>query len=176
MMPPRPLIGEPLALDLINTAWVDGAETYDLLASKQGTRAWLKEWELSHDPALLPEIQRYLQDTRSVLRQVLEAPHQPENRDAINQILSHGRTRHMLGSDGPEDQIEVSAAWNPAWRAASNLLELLRSDPTRLKKCGNPACVLYFLDTSPKNARHWHDMRTCGNRAKAARHYQKTRG
>ena len=176
MTPPRPLTGEPLALDLINTVWVDGSETHDLLASAEGTRAWLEERGLPYDPTLLPEIQRHLKDTRAALRGVLETPEDSTNRDALNLILSHGRMRQMLDSHGrPQEWIEVPVVWDSAWRAASDLLRLLRADPTRLKKCDNPACVLHFLDTSPKNVRRWHDMKTCGNRVKAARHYQKKR-
>jgi predicted RNA-binding Zn ribbon-like protein len=34
---------------------------------------------------------------------------------------------------------------------------------------------LYFYDTSPKRSRRWCSMATCGNRAKAARHYARSK-
>ncbi len=176
MIPPRPLTGEPLSLDLINTVWVDGSETHDLLATEEGTRTWLEERALSYDPALLAEIKIHLLTVRAALRGILETPHDVEHRQALNQALQRGRMRYLLSERGPEESLEVAGSWEPAWRAASDLLRLLRDAPERLKKCANPKCVLHFLDTSPKNARSWHDMKTCGNRAKAARHYRRTHG
>jgi predicted RNA-binding Zn ribbon-like protein len=176
MLPTRPLTGEPLCLDLINTVWVEGSETYDLLATKEGTRTWLEEQALRYDAALLPEINIHLLVVRAALRGILENPNEIEHRWALNQALQRGRMRYLLSERGPEESLEVAAAWEPAWRAASDLLRLLREAPERLKRCANPKCVLHFLDTSPKNARSWHDMKTCGNRAKAARHYRRTHG
>ncbi|GAA5515068.1 hypothetical protein Dcar01_03832 [Deinococcus carri] len=175
MLPARPLTGEPLALDLINTVWVEGRMQLDLLDSDEGARAWLKEHALSCDEALLTAVRDHLIFVRTALRGVLEAPHEPEHRDALNGVLARGHVRHFLGEHGPEEDFEVDPAWRPAWLAANDLLTLLRTSPQRLKKCANPQCVLHFLDTSPKNARRWHDMRTCGNRAKALRHYHRAR-
>lgn len=171
----RPLTGEPLALDLINTVWIEGNLTPDLLSSDEGTRAWLGECALPFEAASLPAIRAHLLLVRGALRGVLETPHDPEHRRVLNQVLAQGRTRLMLTEGGPDENIEVEAAWRPAWLVARDLLTLLRAAPERLKKCANPQCVLHFLDTSPKNARRWHDMKTCGNRAKALRHYHKTR-
>jgi predicted RNA-binding Zn ribbon-like protein len=59
-----------------------------------------------------------------------------------------------------------------AWSAA----ELLR-DPAsaRIKECAGETCGWLFLDTSKNRSRRWCEMRDCGNRAKAQRHYQKLR-
>jgi predicted RNA-binding Zn ribbon-like protein len=59
-----------------------------------------------------------------------------------------------------------------AWSAA----ELLR-DPAsaRIKECDGETCGWLFLDTSKNHSRRWCEMRDCGNRAKAQRHYQKLR-
>ncbi|MBS1999722.1 MAG: CGNR zinc finger domain-containing protein [Cyanobacteria bacterium SZAS LIN-2] len=45
-------------------------------------------------------------------------------------------------------------------------------DAGLIKKCRNDKCVLYFYDTSKNHARSWCSMEICGNRAKAAKHYQ----
>lgn len=174
MFSTRPLMGEPLALDLINTEWLEGQAVLDLLASKEGTRAWLDERALPYDEALLPSIRTHLLHTRAALRGFLETPHDSGHQQALNVVLARGRTLSFLSEHGPEERVEIEEEWRPAWLAASDLLNLLRTAPERLKKCANPACVLHFRDTSPKNARRWHDMKTCGNRAKAARHYRKT--
>ena len=180
MYPPRPLTDEPLAIDLVNTIWVDGSTVYDLLDSDLGTRLWLEERELAYDATsrALPDLSKIranLIQTRTVLRAILEPPFEAAQRDILNAVLARGSTLRLLGEQGIDSHTRVAAEWQAAWLAASNLLELLEVTPERLKKCANPSCVLHFFDRSPKNARRWHDMQTCGNRAKAQRHYLKTR-
>lgn len=47
----------------------------------------------------------------------------------------------------------------------------------RLRQCANDQCLWLFLDDSRNTSRRWCDMASCGNRAKARRHYLKmTRG
>ena len=45
----------------------------------------------------------------------------------------------------------------------------------RLRVCANPKCGTLFLDDSKSANRRWCDMSACGNRAKAHRHYLKTK-
>ncbi|WP_131727654.1 CGNR zinc finger domain-containing protein, partial [Mycobacteroides sp. H070] len=74
----------------------------------------------------------------------------------------------------PVNTAEVPEShWLPGWLAADNLLTLLSDSSDRIKQCAHPHCVLFFYDTSKNGARRWHSMATCGNRAKAARHYAK---
>jgi predicted RNA-binding Zn ribbon-like protein len=42
-----------------------------------------------------------------------------------------------------------------------------------LRRCANPECLWLFIDASKSGNRRWCDMASCGNRAKAARHYLK---
>lgn len=58
-----------------------------------------------------------------------------------------------------------------AWSAA----ELLTNGPLeRVRECpGDDTCGWLFLDTSRNGSRRWCDMQTCGNRAKARRHYRR---
>ncbi|HEX4262577.1 MAG TPA: CGNR zinc finger domain-containing protein [Acetobacteraceae bacterium] len=46
----------------------------------------------------------------------------------------------------------------------------------RVRLCGNDRCRWVFLDDSKNGNRRWCDMSTCGNRAKAHRHYLRRRG
>jgi predicted RNA-binding Zn ribbon-like protein len=46
----------------------------------------------------------------------------------------------------------------------------------RLRQCANERCRWFFLDDSKSGTRRWCDMRMCGNRAKARRHYLLNRG
>ncbi len=61
---------------------------------------------------------------------------------------------------------------------AASLADLLtHGDLTRVHKCENPECVLFYYDASRSRTRHWCRMDACGNRHKAAAHYarQKTK-
>jgi predicted RNA-binding Zn ribbon-like protein len=76
--------------------------------------------------------------------------------------------RYVLGFDPARalDGILPPIAWSAA--------ELLRDpDSARIKECAGDACGWLFLDTSKNHSRRWCEMRDCGNRAKAQRHYQK---
>jgi predicted RNA-binding Zn ribbon-like protein len=45
----------------------------------------------------------------------------------------------------------------------------------RIRRCVNEACLWLFRDDSKNGTRRWCDMATCGNRAKAKRHYKRAR-
>lgn len=47
-------------------------------------------------------------------------------------------------------------------------------DSGRMRICDGRNCGWMFLDTSRNGLRRWCDMRTCGNVAKAHRHYRRT--
>jgi len=60
------------------------------------------------------------------------------------------------------------------WPIAQSAADLLTSD--RLKKvreCEAPTCAWLFLDESRNHSRRWCDMKVCGNREKAKRHYER---
>jgi predicted RNA-binding Zn ribbon-like protein len=56
------------------------------------------------------------------------------------------------------------------WSAADLLLA---ADLGRVRRCANDACLWLFIDGSKNGTRRWCDMASCGNRAKAHRHYLK---
>jgi predicted RNA-binding Zn ribbon-like protein len=172
MLPQRPLRGEPMALDLVNTTWREGGRPMDLLATPAGTRSWLGEAGLAQAGAPLDRVRKALIQTRAAMRCVLEEPTDPEARSALNAVLAKGRVREQLGPRGPEEAPEVPSDWHAGWMVARNYLHLLRTAPDRLRRCAHPDCVLYFLDTTKNGTRRWCSMQTCGNRWKAMRHYR----
>jgi predicted RNA-binding Zn ribbon-like protein len=50
------------------------------------------------------------------------------------------------------------------------------ADRERVRECANGRCLWLFLDDSKNGTRRWCSMQSCGNRAKAHRHYVRTRG
>jgi len=174
MHDPRPLIGEPLALDLVNTRWIAGGRPQDLLADLAGMRVWLTSAGFPAAPAGDPAL-RALRAARDAIVAAADGPGDAAAQAALNAVLDHGRVRERLGPDGPQREVEVAeAAWRVPWLAARNLLELLEA-PDRLRTCAGPGCVLRFYDTSRSGRRQWCSMAACGNRAKARRHYERGR-
>lgn len=95
----------------------------------------------------------------------------------LNQALAHRRL--TATRDG------FAWEWMPAaddlgwmlWPLASSAAELLMSEElARVKECASQNCNWLFVDASRNRSRRWCDMKDCGNRAKARRHYKRVRG
>ena len=69
-----------------------------------------------------------------------------------------------------ENEVDFSQIYWPVARAAA---ELLTSDQLeRLRECEDDrGCGYLFIDQSKNRSRRWCSMESCGNRAKARRHY-----
>ncbi|GAA1949740.1 CGNR zinc finger domain-containing protein [Kitasatospora viridis] len=195
---PRPLPGEPLCLDLLNTRWHDGGNPRDLLDSLDGLALWLRlngfAEQVPADRAALDALLTTRAAIAGHLAQ-LRAQSAPEEgpgaehpdleaarpdleaaRAELNAVLAHGALRRTLAADGPAERAEADTpAWLPAWLAAADYLRLLTEAPDRIRSCAHPDCVLHFYDTSKNGTRRWHSMATCGNRAKASRHYARSK-
>ena len=66
-----------------------------------------------------------------------------------------------------------SALLAPVLWSASDLL--LDAGRRRIRQCANEKCLWLFVDESKSGTRRWCDMTSCGNRAKAQRHYARTK-
>ncbi|MFD3543048.1 CGNR zinc finger domain-containing protein [Streptomyces sp. NPDC058662] len=179
---PRPLTGEPVALDLLNTRWVADGQLLDLFAGAagltriEGVAVWLESVGLSDRfradaPTLI-----HLLTAREALARAVADPAGASGRALVDGVLEHGRIRATLTEHGPGERAEFDdPAWGPAWLAARDYLGLLGSAPDRIRACASGSCVLHFFDTSRNGTRRWCSMAACGNRAKASRHYARTR-
>lgn len=58
----------------------------------------------------------------------------------------------------------------------STVDSLVRGELVRLRSCADRRCPRVFIDETRSRSRRWCDMRTCGNRAKAARSRKARRG
>jgi predicted RNA-binding Zn ribbon-like protein len=62
------------------------------------------------------------------------------------------------------------------WPIAQSAADLLTcGELQKVRECAAPTCGWLFLDTSRNHSRRWCDMNACGNRAKARRHYERTK-
>ncbi|MEV2251469.1 CGNR zinc finger domain-containing protein [Streptomyces sp. NPDC050147] len=173
---PRPLVGEPLSLDLLNTRWMADGTRQDLLTDTEGLTVWLAANGLDDrfgaDEATLEHVRR----ARDAISTVVDGPDTAAGIARVNQILGHGRIRATLSPEGPGEEPEFKdATWGAAWLAARDYLTLLATAPDRIRPCAHDACILHFFDTSRNGTRRWCSMAACGNRAKASRHYARAR-
>ena len=72
---------------------------------------------------------------------------------------------------------EENALSRPLWPVIRSAADLLTSSELdRVGQCADDrGCGWLFLDTSRNHTRRWCDIRDCGNRAKAQRHYERKR-
>ena len=95
---------------------------------------------------------------------------------ALNLFLEEGMRYRRLERDerccgwtwSPGEEPLAQMLW-PIANAAAELL--VDGDLERVKRCGNDTCAWLFVDLSRNRSRRWCDMKECGNRAKARRHY-----
>ncbi len=101
-----------------------------------------------------------------------------EDLDILNQNLSEAM-QHRKVISTPEGlgwawaKHDDSLDWM-LWPLALSTAEILTSGQAqRIRACNG--CYWMFMDTSRNGLRRWCDMKTCGNRAKAHRHYERTK-
>lgn len=95
---------------------------------------------------------------------------------ALRQASEHAqivqRNRHFSWEWAlPEERLE-SLLW-PVARAAAELLT--SEDLALVRECAAEDCGWLFLDKTKNHRRRWCDMKTCGNRDKARRYYERMR-
>ncbi|KOG15150.1 MULTISPECIES: CGNR zinc finger domain-containing protein [Streptomyces] len=173
---PRPLVGEPLSLDLLNTRWNLEGVRQDLLDGVEGLAVWLATNRLERRFAADATTLRHTLAARDALAGLVDRPGDPAATARVDAVLDHGRIRATLTAAGPGEEAEFAdPSWGPGWAAARDYLDLLRTAPDRIRACAHEACILHFFDTSRNGTRRWCSMAICGNRAKASRHYARTK-
>jgi predicted RNA-binding Zn ribbon-like protein len=93
------------------------------------------------------------------------------------------RQRLVRSGDAYAWQIELAPIGREGLPGAAMLAPVLWSAAdllvggghSRVRRCANSKCLWLFRDESKTGTRRWCDMAACGNRAKARRHYLKTR-
>ena len=188
-------VGGRLWLDFINTQMAGREQGVDLLSGFEALLRWLAAAQAADAEARenaaawsrrdQEEISQYALRLRSALRQAAKSLTRGEEiGDAalimINEVLGSQRSFTHLARTVTGYETTVRSEWVSrlallAPLAASVADTLTRDDLTRLRNCEDPACLLYFYDTSKNRARRWCSMEVCGNRHKAAAHYRRSR-
>ena len=182
-------------LDFINTDLVMNGQPTDLLSSFQDLVAWLVQAGLltekdaariegggGHDAMeTLKQAKAFRRTMRDMAERLAARKPVPQAAlDLINELLRHrlGHAQVIRRSRMFERRYEAgfehaNQVLGLLAEAASDLL--CACDLSLVKQCQNPACVLFFYDTTKNHARHWCSMDLCGNRSKVAAHYRRHR-
>ncbi|MBA3416829.1 MAG: ABATE domain-containing protein [Chloroflexia bacterium] len=189
-------VGGHLALDFVNTRPVEGGKEAERFAGFGDVLAWLRTaGTLEGDEAAAAERWEDTPDGERVFAEALAlrgamrdaAAHLAEGTPvpatavaAINRVLE-GRPGHLelAASEGGfvrrfrgrrDAAIHLLA---PVAEAAADLLA--GASAVLVKRCANPACVLYFADATKNRTRRWCSMSGCGNRTKVAAYHRRRR-
>jgi len=179
-------VGNHPGLDLFNTAAADdNGEPVELLDGFEALARWLGDAQFvtpadvrtvpaRQRPQLLEWTRRLRDAGRQVVDRDVARAADNQRLDAIVAEvpvrLAHSGVRENntpVEAAAPHDRIRLALALA--------VLDATRLDRSRVRRCGREGCVLLFFDTSKNNARRWCDMAVCGNRVKAAAHYERHR-
>ena len=181
---------EPAPIRLMSTIWADTEGAHDDLTSPSDLDAWLQavglgeegthadDADLADAVRLRDAIRRLAAlvtgDTRDAAASPLTsvAAAVTTLNDALGfaapPVVARQNGRLRLGPDLSIPPVKAGLA-NVAVEAA----QLLAGDDAgSLRACYAPGCVLYFVRSHPR--REWCSI-SCGNRERAARHYQRVR-
>jgi predicted RNA-binding Zn ribbon-like protein len=182
---------EPLPVRLMSTIWADADGPHDDLRTTADLNDWLDAVGVDRSGARATEGElataRALRDAVRLLAAHVTGDDRPgaaaataDVAAALDQVnataaelpaprlaLRDGRLE--LGPPGGPSPVTTGLA-----QVAEQAVALLGGqDAVRLRACYAPGCVLYFVKTHPR--REWCSV-ACGNRVRAARHYQRARG
>jgi predicted RNA-binding Zn ribbon-like protein len=178
-----PIRGEPLPIELHNTLYALRGRAVDGLAESSGLRAWLTALadRLPVDPGAVDAGR--LTDfvaLRSAVREALHAAleRRPVSDDALaelNRVSARSPQSLQLTGDGRgELRYHAPAPTDVVLGVIASSTIALVSGPGAggLRECGAPGCILMYTKDHPR--REWCSA-ACGNRARQARHYARTR-
>lgn len=184
-------------LDFVNTEFVEGGRIVDRLGDVADLIHWLRESDLvgpqeaeaalgrlegtAEGEHLLAQAREFRETLRETARRFVgEGYVAPAPVEEVNRLLARRPGHYRLeGSDGGFELRFHALPDGPeallAPVAGSVARFLAEADPSLVKNCENPECILLFYDTSKNRSRRWCSMATCGNRMKARAHYKRTR-
>jgi predicted RNA-binding Zn ribbon-like protein len=181
---------EPLPVRLMNTIYADADGRHDALVTRAGLDRWLDAAGADRAGARATEddlaAARALRDALRVVAAHVTSDDRPAAvdpggdltaaLDQVNAIAARLPAPRLAVGDGRLERVAASGQSPVATalaRIADQAVSLLGgADGGRLRACGAPGCVLYFTKTHPR--REWCSV-ACGNRVRAARHYQRSR-
>ena len=181
----RPLPGGPPSVELVNTRWRSSDGPVDWLVDNDAVAHLATCHGVDLSAAQIEPARAALLEARATILRLFASvspvgsvTHDASVDDVVaemNAILARADTRMERTDDGlavvisSNDNVERLAI-----EAVVDAIDVAGERPERLRVCEHADCVLWFLDTSKAGRRRWCSMESCGNRAKAKRHYART--
>ncbi|CAM3800485.1 CGNR zinc finger domain-containing protein [Smaragdicoccus niigatensis] len=162
-----PLIGEPAALDLVNTlVRRGGPQQTDLIATDRDLARWLaaRGSSVEADLAQVHKLRECL--TELMDARVLGTTPSPAAIAYLNET-SKGCPPEIVWAARPR-----LASDNIISECVSTAFALLTAPHGAIRPCAHSECTLLFAATNAR--RQWCSAAGCGNRARAMRHYQRS--
>ena len=185
---PEPAREPDLFVDFANESRLSSPEHPDPDGDVARLGSWLRAAGLVAAAPPRQRLERELpafRELRVLVRSVadrLDAGRAPTKAQVagINRVMRAGTHYHALRAepDGTRFSMEpVGDGLEQARSAVAGSLAhyLADHDLRRLRVCADDTCRWLFVYRSPAGRRRWCDMRTCGNRAKVARHRARAR-
>ncbi|ATY16478.1 hypothetical protein CU254_19820 [Amycolatopsis sp. AA4] len=178
---------EVVPVRLMATVWADTSGLHDDLRTREDLDAWLDDVGVERgsrqsSAAELALARRLRDAVRRLAAQVTADDRQSPTVDVdtalsdLNDLVTHLPVPQLTFADGKLRETSsrgASPVVTGLARVARESIALLGGpEATKLQACYAPGCVLYFMKTHPR--REWCSV-ACGNRARAARHYEKIR-
>jgi predicted RNA-binding Zn ribbon-like protein len=161
-------MSDSLLLDLVNSRFVLPSGVSDELGDDAAASAWLRAHGASGS---LTEIA----DARAVRAALVPFLRGEADAALLEPWAGAMRKRARLHATGIEWVDDVDPARVIGARAIDEWSALQGDQGSRIRPCAADDCQHFLIDESRANARKWHSMETCGNRAKARRHYARAK-
>ncbi|MDI6101679.1 CGNR zinc finger domain-containing protein [Actinoplanes sp. NEAU-A12] len=181
-----PVLGEPIAIEFANTLHAVRGKIRDGLSTSEGLTGWMRAMgerlpfalpAAAVDDAVLGQA-RELRNAIRAIADALANNREPTAADmaTLNAVAGQApRWRELRWA--PQPHTVDRSAGPPAAAVLSALADeaiaLFAGEARQeLRACHGPGCVLHFVRDTPR--REWCSP-GCGNRARAARHYARTK-
>ena len=157
-----------LLLDLVNSRLVLDDAVSDELGDDGAASAWLRAHGLSGTSGEIT-------DARAVRAALVPFLRGETDAAALAPWVRAMRKRAEAQPGGLVWIDEI----DPARAIGASVIEewsgLQGEQGSRIRPCAAADCQHFLIDESRANSRKWHSMETCGNRAKARRHYARSK-
>lgn len=175
-----PMLGDHLAMDLLNTEARDDGKAVEFWNSDAEALHWLARYGIApatqSETFASGELLNQAKALRKLARQLITGfkdGKTPEISE-LNQYLHAFDTAPHLARDA-EGKLtlnrvshtdSIGSLLGPVAEAVAELLVEGKVD--LIKQCEHPDCILWFYDRTKAHKRRWCSMALCGNRHKAA--------
>jgi predicted RNA-binding Zn ribbon-like protein len=189
-------LGNQRCIDFVNTEVINQGAKLDLLASFSDLLSWMvaakmmtptqalrveNDWSSAQSLAALNGAKGFRGRMRNTIDQLARGKALPQKAvGEINEKLRAGSAFPQIVKKGRGFERRLERDFTePAQllaRLADSAADLVcNCDLSLVKRCKNPACILYFYDTTKNHRRNWCSMAICGNRMKVAAFYLRSR-